>query len=69
MPKIRVLLQIWVLIIISALHVSPGDNVYTGQIIGAIGSTGVSNGPHLHLEYIVYQDGWQYADPMTLWGT
>ena len=35
---------------LSKRYVSPGDSVTRGQVIGEVGNTGVSTGPHLHYE-------------------
>lgn len=34
----------------SRIYVQDGDNIVKGQIIGLVGSTGYSTGPHLHFE-------------------
>lgn len=49
----------------SAINVNVGEYVDKGQVIGAVGSTGYTTGPHLHLEW--WHNG-EYADPLGLWG-
>lgn len=46
---------------LSNYYVKPGDVVEKGQIIGAIGSTGNSTGPHLHFEL---RDFGRLKDPL-----
>lgn len=45
---------------LSALETSVGQTVEAGALIGRVGSTGLSTGPHLHFEVIL--DGY-YTDP------
>ena len=47
----------------SRIAVSAGTRVRAGQVIGYVGSTGLSTGPHLHYE--AYRDG-QTVDPMAV---
>lgn len=46
---------------LSSFTVSPGERVEAGQQLGALGSTGNSTGPHLHLE--VHPPGSGAVDP------
>lgn len=48
----------------SQLYVQPGQWVQQGTLIGLVGSTGTSTGPHLHFEVRqLTQEGWVAADP------
>ncbi|MGH3367312.1 MAG: M23 family metallopeptidase [Nocardioidaceae bacterium] len=46
---------------LSSIYVGTGDSVGTGTTIGAVGTTGNSTGPHLHLE--VHPGGGGSVDP------
>lgn len=48
---------------LSKIHVRKGQRVDQGNLIGAVGSTGVSTGPHLHFEF---RDNGVHKDPLTL---
>jgi murein DD-endopeptidase MepM/ murein hydrolase activator NlpD len=49
---------------LSELYVKAGDRVRQGEVIGRVGSTGLSTGPHLHFELRLPTDGgWVAVDP------
>lgn len=49
---------------LSEIFVKPGDAVRQGDVIGRVGSTGNSTGPHLHFEFHqLTSEGWLALDP------
>jgi len=52
---------------LSELYVRAGERVQQGDVIGRVGSTGMSTGPHLHFELLIpTSDGWRAVDPVEL---
>ena len=47
---------------LSEIHVKVGDVVRIGQVIGAVGSTGRSTGPHLHYDTRIDGDAGRSAE-------
>lgn len=51
----------------SQVHVTTGQSIASGQIIGVSGNTGRSNGPHLHWEVAVNGEWVNSLDVLNMW--
>ncbi len=56
--------RLWSFLHLSRHLVAPGDEIELGEALGLVGSTGVSTGPHLHLQ-VAEADG-TVIDPATI---
>jgi murein DD-endopeptidase MepM/ murein hydrolase activator NlpD len=49
------------------VFVQPGDHVSAGDLLGGVGNTGNSTGPHLHFEVRIGSNGYGYTRNPALW--
>lgn len=56
--------RLWCYLHMSVIDVELGQPVAAGKRLGAVGTTGASTGPHLHLQ--VYEVGGGTVDPATI---